>query len=65
MHEDMIVAETRKLREELMNEVGHDLDRLFDHLKQREAQHMERLVSFPPRRPVAMGTLIAGRKVDD
>lgn len=50
MHEDPIVAETRKLREEMMNEVGNDLDRLFDYLKLREAEHPDRLVSFEPRR---------------
>jgi hypothetical protein len=62
MHEDPIVAETRRLREEMMNEVGNDLDRLFDYLKQREAQHPERLVSFAPRRPETMETGIAETK---
>ncbi len=65
MHEDPIVAETRKLREELMNEVGNDLDKLFDYLRQREDQHADRLVSFAPRRVVAMGGVIADRKLDD
>jgi hypothetical protein len=36
MHEDPIIAETRELREELMNEAGNDLDKLFDYLRQRE-----------------------------
>ena len=49
MSEDPIVAEMRALREELMNEVGNDLDRLFAYLRQREALHPERLVSFSPR----------------
>jgi hypothetical protein len=64
MHEDQIVAETRKLREEMMNEVGNDLDKLFEYLKQREALHPDRLVSFHPRRPEAVGTVIADRKTD-
>jgi hypothetical protein len=55
MHEDPIVAETRKLREEMMNEVGNDLDALFEYLKQQEQRHAERLVSFPPRRPLTTG----------
>ena len=50
MSEDPIVAEMRALREELMNEVGNDLDGLFTYLKKREALHPERLVSFSPRR---------------
>jgi len=60
MHEDSIVADTRKLREEMMNEVGNDLDKLFEYLKQREALHPDRLVSFPPRR-----TEIAGARAGE
>ena len=52
MSEGPIVAETRALREELMREVGDDLDALFEHLRKREALHPERLVSFEPKRPV-------------
>jgi hypothetical protein len=55
MHEDPIVAETRKLRAEMMNEFGDDLDALFEHLKRREQMHPDRLVNFPPRRPLAIG----------
>jgi len=62
MYEDPIVADTRKLREELMDEVGNDLDKLFEYLKQREAMHPERLVSFPPRRLEAVGATTAGTK---
>ena len=55
--QDPIVEETRALREQLMNEVGNDLDSLIAYLKEREALHPERSVSFPPRRPagVAVG----------
>ena len=56
MHEDPIVAETRKLRAEMMSELGDDLDALFEHLKQREQMHPDRLVNFPPRRPIAIGS---------
>jgi hypothetical protein len=56
MHEDPIVAETRKLRGEMMSELGDDLDALVAHLKQREQTHPDRLVNFPPRRPVAIGS---------
>jgi hypothetical protein len=56
MSHDPILAETRALREELMNEVGNDLDALFDYLRQRETSHPERLVSFPPRRPAEIDT---------
>ena len=49
--EDPIVAETRALRQQLTDEVGNDLDALVEYLKQRELEHPERLVSFPPARP--------------
>jgi len=56
MPEDPIVAETRALRKELMDEVGNDLDALVELLRKRESLHPERLVSFPPRRPVEVGS---------
>jgi len=54
--EDPIVAETRALRQQLMDEVGNDLDKLIEFLTQRELEHPERLVTLPPRRPVPVGT---------
>ena len=54
--EDPIVAETRALRQQLMDEVGNDLDKLIEFLKQRELEHPERLVTLPPRRAIAVGT---------
>ena len=54
--EDPIVAETRALRQQLMDEVGNDLDKLIEFLQQRELEHPERLVTLPPRRPVVAGT---------
>ena len=52
--EDPIVAETRKLRQELMDEVGNDLDALIEFLKQRELEHPDRLVLLPPRKPATI-----------
>jgi len=49
--EDPIVAETRALRQELMDEVGNDLEALVKYLRERELDHRDRLVSLPPRRP--------------
>jgi hypothetical protein len=48
--EDPIVAETRALRQQLMDEVGNDVDALVMYLKERELDHPERLVSLSPRR---------------
>jgi len=54
--EDPIVAESRALRQQLMEDVGNDLDSLVKYLKERELEHPERLVSLPPRRPVTAGS---------
>lgn len=54
--EDPIVAETRALRQQLMDEVGNDLDKLIEFLKERELEHPERLVTLAPRRPIMAGT---------
>jgi hypothetical protein len=51
--DDPIVAETRALREQLLDEVGNDLGALVTYLQERELEHPERLVSLPPRRPSA------------
>jgi hypothetical protein len=51
--DDPIVAETRALREQLMEEVGNDLEALVKYLQERELDHPERLVSLPPRRAKA------------
>jgi hypothetical protein len=52
--EDPIVAETRALRQELMDEVGNDLGALVKYLQERELDHPERLVSLRPRAPITM-----------
>ena len=54
--EDPIVAETRALRQQLMDEVGNDLDALVKYLQERELDHPERLVSLAPRKPTAVAT---------
>jgi hypothetical protein len=52
--EDPIVAETRALRQQLMDEVGNDVDALVAYLKERELDHPDRLVSLSPRRSEAV-----------
>jgi hypothetical protein len=55
MWEDPIVAETRALRQEMMDEAGNDLDSLFAYLQHEQEKYRDRLVRLPPRRPVPMG----------
>jgi hypothetical protein len=55
MWEDPIVAETRALRQEMMDEAGNDLDALFAFLQKEQAKYKDFLVRLPPRRPVPLG----------
>lgn len=57
MWEDPIVAETRALRQEMMDEAGNDLDALFAFLLKEQAKYKDRLVRLPPRRPVPLGKI--------
>lgn len=50
MWTDPIVAETRALREDYASQFNHDADAIFQDILRRQAEHPERLVSFPPRR---------------
>lgn len=54
MEEDPILAEIHRIREEIIEEFDYDLDKLIEYLRQREAEHPERVVSFPPRRPASV-----------
>jgi hypothetical protein len=56
MPEDPIVEETRKLRQEMMDEAGTTLDDLFVYLQKEQAKYGDRLVRLPARKaiPVAL-----------
>lgn len=52
MWQDPIVAETRALREEYAASLNHDISAMFHDLLSRQAEHAERVVSYPPRKPL-------------
>lgn len=52
MWQDPIVAETRALRDEYARQFNYDIDAIFEDLIAQQATHSERVVSFPPRKPV-------------
>lgn len=52
MSEDPVVAETRELRRQMMEEAGGTLDGLFDFLKKEQEAYRERLIRLPPRMAV-------------
>jgi hypothetical protein len=49
MHEDPIVEEIRKVREEHARRFGFDLEAIFKDLKAREEESGRRHKKFPPR----------------
>jgi len=44
------IEEVWRIRDEISAECGHDVGRLFKHLRKLEAQHKDRLVQPSPRR---------------
>ena len=46
---DPIVDQVRRVRREYAEQFGYDLRALAADLRKREQQHVERLVSFPPK----------------
>jgi hypothetical protein len=56
MPEDPVVAETRLLREQMMQDAGNDLDALFAYLKKEQESYRDRLVRLPPRKVIPVAT---------
>jgi hypothetical protein len=52
MWEDMIVEETRKVREEHAAKFNYDLRAIYEDLKQQEKQSSREVVSLSPREPI-------------
>jgi hypothetical protein len=58
MWQDPIVAETRALRDGYARLFNYDIDGIFKDLMAKQAAHPERIVAFPPRKPM-LGTIDA------
>jgi len=52
MWNDPIVEEVRKVREEHAARFDHDLEKIFQDLKEQERQSNRKVVSLPPKRPL-------------
>jgi hypothetical protein len=50
MWKDPVVAETRALRDEYARQFNYDADAIFEDLIKKQAMHLERVVSLPPRK---------------
>lgn len=55
MPEDPIVAETRELRQQMMDDAGNSVDELFAYLQKEQERYRDRLVSLPARNADPMG----------
>ncbi len=49
MQTDPIVDEVRGVRQAYAKQFDYDLHAMADDLRKREQEHVERLVSFPPK----------------
>lgn len=50
MWKDPIVAETRALRDEYARQFNYNADAMFEDLMAKQATHLDRVVSLPPRK---------------
>lgn len=50
MWKDPIVAETRSLRDQYAREFNYDVDAIFEDLMKKQAIHLDRVASLPPRK---------------
>jgi hypothetical protein len=51
MWPDPIVEETRAARKEIVEECGEDIHAFFEHMRARERQHIEDVVTLDPNEP--------------
>lgn len=49
MHSDPIVEEVRKARQEYAKRFNYNLHTMAEDLKEKERQHQDRLVTYPPK----------------
>ena len=52
MSPDPVVAEIRRIREEIAAQFGYDLDAIVEYAQQRDATGDRKVIRLPPRPPV-------------
>ena len=62
MHSDPILQEVHRMKDKLAREVGYDVERLFDRLREVAKKHPERMVKPAPRPAAQRGPRTANRK---
>lgn len=51
MQDDPVVAEIRRIREELAARFNYDIHAIFEYARQRDAADNRKVIRLPPRRP--------------
>ena len=51
MQDDPVVAEIRRIREELAAQFNYDLDAIIEDARKRDAADNRKVIRLPPRRP--------------
>jgi hypothetical protein len=51
MQDDPVVAEIRRIREELAARFNYDIHAIFEYARQRDAADTRKVIRLPPRRP--------------
>ena len=49
MHSDPILREVHRIKDKLAREVGYDVGKMFDRLREAAKKHPERMVMPPPK----------------
>jgi len=65
MKDDPIIAELLRVREEYAKRFNYDIAAMVRHLQERQTEHPERIVSFPPKRPRHRSTIQETRQTYD
>lgn len=51
MWKDPVVEKTRKLRDDYAHQFNYSINEIFKDLMTKQAEHPDRVVAFPPRKP--------------
>jgi hypothetical protein len=62
MHSDPILREVHRIKDKLAREVGYDVEKMFDRLREAAKKHPERMVHPAPKSTAPKKRLPATRK---
>ena len=62
MHSDPILREVHRMKEQFAREMGYDIDKMFEHFRENEKKHPERVVQLVPETKPRAQRRTASRK---